>query len=120
MKENAPRGQPVLAVVVERDNLHENVPELGALLEMTEHGPAEHVRQEHVERDRGRVKFPRQIQRFGAARGGRVIDDVEHAAALQSVTSGIHVDVVRVRGKLREKRGQRFARRIDDDVQIVG
>ena len=53
-RESAAR-KPVLAVLVERDDLHRNMPRQRVLLELAEHGPAEHVGQEHVEGDRGRL-----------------------------------------------------------------
>ena len=59
--------QAVLAVLVQRDDLHRDVPRRRILLELAEHRPAEHVGQEHVERDRGRLIFARQRQRIGAA-----------------------------------------------------
>src|SRR5579885_3402618 len=42
-------GEPVLPVLVERDDLHRNVPRQRVLLELAQHVPAEHVGQEHVE-----------------------------------------------------------------------
>ena len=53
-RERAAR-QPVLAILVERDDLHRDVPRLGILLQLAEHRPAEHVGQEHVERHRRRA-----------------------------------------------------------------
>ncbi len=67
-KEKAPLRQRVLAVLVERDDLHRNVPGQRVLLELAEHRPAQHVRQEHVERDRGRLELLGKIERVGAAR----------------------------------------------------
>ena len=60
--------QAVLPVLVQRHDLHRNVPRQRILLELVEHRPAQHVRQEHVERDRRRLELARQRERFGAAR----------------------------------------------------
>ena len=65
-RERAAR-QPVLAVLVERDDLHRNVPRQRVLLELAEHGPAQHVGQEHVERHRGRLELLGEVERIGAA-----------------------------------------------------
>ena len=65
--ENAPRAKPVLAILVERDDLHRNVPGQRVLLELAQHGPAQHVGQEHVERHRGRLVLLGEIERVGAA-----------------------------------------------------
>ena len=53
-REGAAR-QAVLAVLVERDDLHRDVPRERVLLELAEHVPPQHVGQEDVERDRGRL-----------------------------------------------------------------
>ena len=65
-REGAAR-QRVLAVLVERDDLHRDVPRQRVLLELAEHRPAQHVGQEHVERDRGRLELLGQVERIGAA-----------------------------------------------------
>ena len=57
----------VLAVLVERDDLHRDVPGQRVLLELAQHRPAQHVGQEHVERDRGRLELLGEIERVGAA-----------------------------------------------------
>ena len=59
--------QPVLAVLVERDDLHRDVAGQRVLLELAEHVPAQHVGQEHVERHRGRLILLGKIERVGAA-----------------------------------------------------
>ena len=58
----------MLAVFVERDDLHRNVPGQRIVLELAQHGPAQHVRQEHVERNRGRLELLGEFERLGAAR----------------------------------------------------
>ena len=92
--------EPVVPVLVERDDLHGNVPGRRILLELAQHRPAEHVRQEDVERDRGRMVRARERERLRAARrdqhleslvlGGAhhqarevriVLDDEHHAVA---------------------------------------
>ena len=50
-------GEPVLAVLVERDDLHRDVSRCRVLLQLAQHGPAQHVGQEDVERDRCRLIF---------------------------------------------------------------
>ena len=55
-------GQAVLALLVERDDLHRNVPRERIELELVEHRPAEHVGQEDVERDGGGPELARQRQ----------------------------------------------------------
>ena len=67
-REGAAR-KAVLAVLVERDDLHRDVPRERILLELAEHGPAQHVGQEHVERDRGRLILLGEIERIVAAHG---------------------------------------------------
>ena len=59
--------QPVLAVLVERDDLHRDMPGQRVLLELAEHVPAQHVGQEHVERHRGRLILLGEIERVVAA-----------------------------------------------------
>ena len=57
----------VLAVLVERDDLHRNMPRCRILLQLAQHGPAQHVRQEDIERDGGRLIFAGKRQRLAAA-----------------------------------------------------
>ena len=73
-KENAPRAKRVLAVLVERDDLHRDVPGQRVVLELAQHGPAQHVRQEHVERHGGRLELLGQIERLGAAVGNQDLE----------------------------------------------
>ena len=47
--------KPVLPILVQRHDLHGNVPRVRVLLQLAQHGPAQHVGQEHVERYRGRL-----------------------------------------------------------------
>ena len=47
--------QPVLALVLDGEDLHRDVARVAAALELVEHGPAEHVGQEHIERDGRRL-----------------------------------------------------------------
>ena len=57
----------MLPVLVEGDDLHRNVPRRRILLELAQHGPSEHVGQEHVERHGGRLVLACERQRVGAA-----------------------------------------------------
>ena len=59
--------QAMLAIFVERDDLHRNMPGERVLLELAEHVPAQHVGQEHVERYRGRLILLGEIERIVAA-----------------------------------------------------
>ena len=65
-RERAAR-QRMLAVLVERDDLHRDVAGERILLELAQHRPAEHVGQEHVERHRGRLELLGEIERVDAA-----------------------------------------------------
>ena len=65
-RERAAR-QRVLAILVERDDLHRNVPGQRILLELAQHGPAEHVGQEHVERHGSRLELLGEFKRIDAA-----------------------------------------------------
>ena len=60
--------QRVLAILVQRDDLNRDMPGQRIVLELAQHRPAEHVGQEDVERDGGRLELLGKIQRFGAAR----------------------------------------------------
>ena len=66
--------QRVLAVFVERDDLHRNVPGQRIVLELAQHGPAQHVRQEHVERNRRGLELLGEFQRLGAATGDQHLE----------------------------------------------
>ncbi len=57
----------MLAVLIERDDLHRDVPGGGILLQLAQHGPAQHVGQEHIERDSGRLILAGERERLGAA-----------------------------------------------------
>ena len=59
--------EAVMPVLVERHDLHGNVPGRRILLELAQDRPAEHVGQEDVERNRGRMMLARERQRLGAA-----------------------------------------------------
>ena len=89
-REGAAR-EAVLAVLVERDDLHRDVPRRRVLLELAEHRPAEHVGQEHIERDRRRLVFARQRERVGAAHRDQHLEAVvvrkidEHARVVRIV-----------------------------------
>src|ERR1700710_3070850 len=43
------------------------MPRQRILLQLAQHGPAEHVRQEYVERDSGRLELLRKLERLDAA-----------------------------------------------------
>ena len=82
--------QRVLAVLVERDDLDRNVPRQRIVLELAQHGPAQHVRQEHVERDRRRLELLGEIQRLGAARRD------QHLEALVASQIDQHPRIMRI------------------------
>ena len=50
-------GQAVVPVLVQREHLHRNVAGCRILLQLVQDRPAQHVGQEHVQRDRGRMVF---------------------------------------------------------------
>ena len=80
----------MLTILFQRDDLHRDVSRLGVLLQLAEHGPPEHVGEEHVEGHGHRSELARQGQRFAAPHGH------EHFEAL--VVRQIHEDprVVRI------------------------
>src|SRR5579862_1775128 len=59
--------QSVLAILVQGDDLHRDMPGQRALLELTEHVPAQHVREENVERHCGRLILLGKIECIVAA-----------------------------------------------------
>src|SRR5262249_11686664 len=64
-RERASR-EPVLTIFVERDDLHRDVPRFRILLQLVEDGPAEHIRQEHIDRHRSGPLLPRYRTRIDA------------------------------------------------------
>ena len=56
--------QAMLPLFFERNDLHRNMAGRRIELEVVQDRPAQHVRQENVERDRGGTVFARQIQRL--------------------------------------------------------
>ncbi len=60
--------QRVLAIFVLRDDLDRNMSCQRIMFQLAQHGPAQHVRQEHVERYRRRLELFRQVEGFRAAR----------------------------------------------------
>ena len=90
----------MLAILVQRNDLHGDVARGRVLLELAQHGPAEHVGQEHIERYGSGLVLARQRQRVGATHGHQhlqpmvvceidqdarvvwiVLDDQEHVIA---------------------------------------
>ena len=88
-RESAAR-EAVLAVLVERDDLHRDVPGQRVLLELAQHGPAQHVGQEDVERDRGRLVLLGELERVGAAHRH------QHLEALVAREIDQHARIVRI------------------------
>ena len=66
----------MLAVLVQRDDLHRNVPGKRVVLELAQHGPAEHVGQEHVERHRGGLILLGKIECLGATRRNQNLESL--------------------------------------------
>ena len=64
----------MLTVFVERDDLHRNVPRQRIVLELAQHGPAQHVRQEDVERNRGRLELLGEFERLTATAGDQHLE----------------------------------------------
>jgi len=61
----APRSKPVLALVLDRQDLNRDMACFGAALQLIENRPTQHVRQEYIERHGGRAVLARQRQRIG-------------------------------------------------------
>ena len=59
--------QAMMPVFIERQHLHRNVARSRVLFQVIENGPAQHVGQEDVERNRSGMEFARQCERFRAA-----------------------------------------------------
>ena len=59
--------EPVLAFLFDGADLHGDVARCRVLLQLREHGPPEHIRQENVERYRRRLVLPRERERVGPA-----------------------------------------------------
>ncbi len=89
VRERAAR-EAVLPVLVERHDLDRDVPRRGIALQVTEHRPPQHIRQEYIERNRGRPVFANEIERVGA-RGG-----VEHLEAVRAGKVDDHPRVARI------------------------
>src|ERR1700687_1184641 len=73
-------GESVLPVFVQRDDLNRNVSGQRVVLQLTEHRPAQHIGQEHIERHRGGLELLGEIQRLGTAGGDQ---DLETLVASQ-------------------------------------
>src|SRR5262249_3414785 len=58
--------QPMLAILIQGDDLHRDVTRQRILLELAEDGPTQYVGKEHVEGDRGRPELLGKRQRVGA------------------------------------------------------
>src|SRR6516225_1569745 len=62
-----PAGQRVLPILIQGNDLDRDVPRQWIVLELAQHSPAKHVRQEYVERDCGRLILLGEFERFGTA-----------------------------------------------------
>ena len=108
--------QPVLPLLLDREHLHRDVARRRIELEVVEHGPAQHVRQEDVERDRRRQVLLGQRDRRLPAVGHDalealvarqaeqdagvvriVVDDEQHVVALADVVAIVGDDLLRLR-----------------------
>ena len=74
--ENAPRRKRMLAVFVQRDDLHRDVAGQRILLELVQYRPAEHVGQEDVERHRRRLELLGKVERIDPAHGDQDLEAV--------------------------------------------
>jgi len=72
-------GEGMLAVFVQRDDLDRDVPRQRIVLELAEHGPTQHVRQEHVERYRGGLELLGEIERFEPRDATRTLNPLSRA-----------------------------------------
>ena len=82
--------QAVLPLLFQSDDLDRNVTRQRIVLELAEHGPAEHVRQENIERDRRWLELLGKIQRFRAACSD------QHLEALVARQIDQHTGIMRV------------------------
>ena len=103
-RERAAR-EAVLAVLVQRHDLHRDVARRRIALELAEHRPSEHVGQEHVERDRGRAGTRARAR----ARPRRVVGD-EHLEAVGAREVDDHARVARIVLDDQHASGRRAAR----------
>ena len=76
----------MLAIFVERDDLHRDMAGQRVLLELAQHRPAEHVGQEDIERDRGRLELLGQLQRVDATRRDQHLE----ATVAREVHDAVH------------------------------
>ena len=72
--ENAPVLEAVLALFLDGEDLHRECGGSRVALQLVEDRPAEHVRQEDVERDGGRLVLARQSERIRAALGDDALE----------------------------------------------
>ena len=83
--------EAVVPVLVHGQHLHRDVACCGILLEMVEHGPAEHVGQGDIERDGGGMELAREGEGLGAA---QCDEDLEALVAREVAEDARVVDVV--------------------------
>ena len=127
--------QPVPPILVQRHDLHRDVPRARILLELTENRPAQHIGQEYVERDGHRGEIARQRQRFRAAhrdqhlearvarkirhqpRIMRVVFDDKQGGVARPYRSSVIIDlgagVLRTRARLRPHARSMLGSRLD-------
>ena len=80
----------MMPVFIQGQHLDWDVPGGRVLLQVVEHGPSQHVRQEYVERDGGGMEFAGQSQRFRAAHGH------QHLESLVVGQVNQHAGIVRI------------------------
>src|SRR5215468_1257650 len=111
----------MLAILVERDDLHRDMTRKRIELELAQHRPSEHVGQEDVERNRGWLELPREFDSIGAKRCDQhfealVASEVDHDTRVmrivfydqQYVVSGLDVEPIvgnRLDGSVLHDRG---------------
>jgi len=88
-REGAAR-QAVLAVLIERNNLHWDVPCQRILLKLTQHVPSEHVRQEDIKRYGCRLILLGEIERIVAAHRQQCFEalvarEIDHDARIMRI-----------------------------------
>ena len=92
----------MLPIFIQSDDLHGNMAGCRVLLELAQHRPAQHVRQEHIQRDRGGLILARQRQSVGAALGDQHLEAVvvrqvhQHAGVVRIVLHDQQHRVVRL------------------------
>ena len=69
-------SQSMMAIFVERQHLHRDMPRRRILLQMIQHRPTQHVGQKYIQRNRCGMVLAGQRQRLGAAHGDQHLESL--------------------------------------------